>query len=81
MSWVAIIMDPDDNNVKIVWFYLKKIVLDTIRGGQFLYISLEFSYKHSSCCYSICLLILDPYSQCILSLLYCLTSFIFTFHV
>ena len=40
-------MDPDDNKVKIDWFYLKKIVLGTIRGDQFLYIFLEFDYKHS----------------------------------
>ena len=53
MSWVTIIMDPDNNKVKIDWFYLNKIILSTIRGEQFLYISLEFDYKHSSCCYSI----------------------------
>ena len=58
MSWVTIIMDPDDNKVKIDWFYLKKIIIGTIRGDQFLYISLEFDYKHSFCCYSIFLLIL-----------------------
>ena len=38
MSWVTIIMDPDDKKVKIDWFYLKKIILSTIRGDQFLYI-------------------------------------------
>ena len=69
-------MDPDNNNVKIVRFFLKKIVINTIRENQFLYISLEFGYKHSSCCYNVCLLIPDPYSQCILSL-----SFVFIFHV
>ena len=31
MNWVKITVDPDDNKVKIEWFYLKKIVLDTIR--------------------------------------------------
>ena len=30
MSWVTIIMDPDDNKVKMNWFYLKKIILSTI---------------------------------------------------
>ena len=40
MSWVTIIMDLDDKKVKIDWFYLKKIILSTIRGDQFLYISL-----------------------------------------
>ena len=52
MSWVAIIVDPKDNPkswVAIVeLFYLKKIVLDTIRENQFLYIFLEFTYKYSS---------------------------------
>ena len=32
MSWVVIIMDSDDNKVKIDWFYLTKIVLGTIQG-------------------------------------------------
>ena len=31
MSWVTIIMDPDDKKVKIDWFYRKKITLDTIQ--------------------------------------------------
>ena len=53
MSLVIIIMDSDDNKINIDWFYLKKIVIDIVRGDQFLYISLEFDYKHSSCCYSI----------------------------
>ena len=35
-------MDPDDNKVKIDWFYLNKIVIDTIQENQFLYVSLEF---------------------------------------
>ena len=58
MSWVTIIIDPNDNKVKIDWFYQKKIVLSTIRKDQFLYIFLEFDYKHSVCCYNIFLLIL-----------------------
>ena len=58
MSWITIIIDPDDNKVKIDWFYLKKIVIGTIQGDQFLYISLEFDYKHSSYYYNIFLLIL-----------------------
>jgi len=33
-------MDPDDKKVKIDWFYPKKIILGTIRGNRFLYISL-----------------------------------------
>ena len=33
-------MNPDEKKIKIDWFYLKNIVFDTIRGDQFLYISL-----------------------------------------
>ena len=33
MSWITIIVDPDDKKTKINWFYLKKIVLGSIRGG------------------------------------------------
>ena len=40
MSWVTVIMDPNDKKVKIDWFYPIKIILGTIRGDQFLYISL-----------------------------------------
>ena len=58
MSWVAIIMDSDNDKVKVDWFYLKKIVLDTVRGDQFMYIILEVDYKYSSYCYSISFLIL-----------------------
>ena len=57
MSWVAIIMDPDDNKVKIDWFSLKKIVLGIVRGDRFLYIFLEVGYKYSSYCYNISFLI------------------------
>ena len=58
MSWVAIIVDPNDNKIKIDWFYLKKIVIGIVRGDQFLYIILEVDYKYHSYCYSISLLIL-----------------------
>ena len=30
MSWVTIIVDPNDNKVEIDWFLLKKIVLGTV---------------------------------------------------
>ena len=39
MSWITIIVNPDNKKTKINWFYLKKIVINTIRGDQFLYIS------------------------------------------
>jgi len=40
MSWVAIMVDQNDNKVKIEWFHIKKIILDTVQGSQFLYIIL-----------------------------------------
>ena len=58
MSCEAIIVDPNDNKVKIDWLYLIKIVFDTIRGDKFLYIFLEVGYKYSSYCCSNSLLIL-----------------------
>ena len=30
MSWVTIIMDPNDKKVKIDWFYLKRTILGII---------------------------------------------------
>ena len=39
---------PNDKNKKKDWFKLKKIVLDTVRGDQFFYISLKFDYKFVS---------------------------------
>ena len=38
MSQTTNKMDLDDKKMKIDWFNLKKIVLDTVRGNQFLYI-------------------------------------------
>ena len=58
MSWVAIIVDPNDNKVKIDWFYLKKVVIGTVRRDQFMYIILEVDYKYSSYCYSLSLSVL-----------------------
>ena len=40
-------VDSDDKKRKIDWFKLKKIVLDTVRGVQLLYISLKFHYKYN----------------------------------
>ena len=58
MSWVAITVDPSDNEVNIDWLYLMKIVLGTVRVAQLLYIILEVRYKCSSYCYSNSFLIL-----------------------
>ena len=41
-------MDLDDKKMKIDWINLKKIVLGTVRGDQFLCISLKFDYKFNS---------------------------------
>ena len=71
-------MDPDDNKIKIDCFYPKKILIDTIRGDQFLYISLNFDYKRSFCCYSIFLLILRSLSLRVFFLFY--TLFLFYLH-
>ena len=48
MSWTTSKVDSYDKKMKIDWFNLKKIVLGTIRGDQFLYISPKFGYKFSS---------------------------------
>ena len=53
MSWVTIIMNPDDSKVKVDKFYLKKIVIDTVREDQFMYILLEVDYIYSVSGYSI----------------------------
>ena len=41
-------VDQDDKRMKLNRFVLKKIVLGTVRGNQFLYISFRFNYKVSS---------------------------------
>ena len=54
ISWITIIVNPDDKKTKINWFYPKKIAIGSIREDQLLYIFFfEFDNKSSSCCYSI----------------------------
>ena len=54
-----IIVGLDDLKAKINRFYPKKIVLGTIRGAEFLYISLlNFITSPVLCCYSVFLFIL-----------------------
>ena len=48
MSWTTNKVNLDDKNRKIDWFKLKEIVIGTVRGDQFLYISLKFDYKYNS---------------------------------
>ena len=57
MSWITVIMSLGDDKLKVDWIYLSKIVLDTVRGDQFLYILLEVGYKYSFDCYSVSFLI------------------------
>ena len=77
MSWMTVTMDPDDNKIKVDLIYLRKIVIDTVQGDRFLYISLEVSYKYSSNCYSVSFSILQ--SLCLrVSLLF---YTIFPFHL
>ena len=59
MSWITIRMDLKDNKVKVEWIYLRKFVLGTVRGDQFLYILLEIGYRYSFDCYSVYFLILQ----------------------
>ena len=73
MSWTTNKVDSNDKNRKLDWFKLKKIVLGTVRGNQFLYISQNFDYKFDSWLlkwFSLDFLI--PLSHCILLLLYSL---------
>ena len=82
MNWTTITVGLDDLKAKINKFYLKKIVIGTIREEVFLYISLlnlitspifvatVFFYPSS-----------DPFSSRYSSLLYFLSSFISTLHV
>ena len=39
MSYVTIIMNSNDNKVKVDWSYFKKIDIGTVRGDQFIYIT------------------------------------------
>ena len=48
MNQTNVKVDPDDKRMKLNRFVLKKIVLGTVRGNQFLYISFRFNYKVSS---------------------------------
>ena len=55
-------MDLDHNEVKVDRYYLKKIVLDTVREDQFMYILLGIDYKYSVNGYSpFFLSFLDPF--------------------
>ena len=82
MSWVVAIMDPDDNKIEVVWFYLKKVILGTVRGDQFLYILPEVGYKYSVNGYSLSFYhFLISFSHCLLPILYYPSTFISAFHV
>ena len=74
-------VDSDDKKMKIDWFILNKIVLGTIRGDQFLYISLQLDYKFNFQllqCFSLEFSI--PLSHCLPPILYHAFAFIYAFH-
>ena len=48
MNWTTNKVDPNDKDKKIDKFLLKKVVLSTVRGDQFLCIALRFYYKFDS---------------------------------
>ena len=48
MNKITTKVDSNDKRMKIDKFKLKKIVLGTVWGGQFLNISLKFDYKYNS---------------------------------
>ena len=56
--------------MKIDWLYLIKIVLGTVQGDQFLYISLEIDYKYNSYSYSVFLLIFQSFPLRVFFLFY-----------
>ena len=75
MSWTTNTMGSNEKNKKINWFNLEKIVLGTIRGDEFLYISHKLITNLISDCYSISLFI-SPFSPLrILTLIYTISSF------
>ena len=45
MGWITNKANSNDKNRKMDWFQLKRTVLSTVRGDQFLYISNKFDYK------------------------------------
>ena len=50
-------VDSDDKKMKLDSFVVKKIVIGTVQGDQFLYLSFRFDYKVSSRllqCFSLC---------------------------
>ena len=81
MSWITIIVDPNDNKVKIDWFYLKKIVIGTVRGDQFLYIILEVDNKYILIATIFLSQFSDSFSHGFLPILYYSPPFISTIHV
>ena len=48
MTQTNIKVDPDDKKIKLDRFVVKKIVLGTVQGDQFIYLSFRFDYKVSS---------------------------------
>ena len=81
MSWITNKVGLNDKNRKIYWFKVKKIVLGTVRGDQFLYISHKFDYNFGSWLLQCFFLDFDPFLSVPLSPFILLSPFIFTLHV
>ena len=75
MSCTTNTISSNEKNRKINWFNLKKIVLGTIRGDEFLYISYKLITNLISNCYSISLLISRSPPPRIFTLIYTISSF------
>ena len=48
MNQITTKVNSDDKRMKMNKFEIKKIVLSTVQGDQFLYNSLKFDYKYNS---------------------------------
>ena len=71
MNRTNIKVDLDDKKMKLDRFVVKKIVLGTVQGDQFLYLSFRFDYKVSSRflqCFSFCFS--DPFLITLLPFIY-----------
>ena len=77
MGWVILMMDLEDNKVKVNWIYLRKFIIGPVRGDQFLYVLLEIGYRYSFDCYSVSFSVLRSLSLRVSPLFYT----IFPFHL
>ena len=81
MIWITNKVGLNDNNRKIYWFKVKKIVLGIVQGDQFLYISCKFDYNFGSWLLQCFFLDLHPFLSVPPSPFILPSPFIFTLHV